>query len=136
VLNLRAKFDVRYPPETCPAGIAYTVECFTRSGSSTVPGLGKVDVSGAYSVESQSAGCTADRVKALPTTVRFVVRGKGEIEFRVAVSDCLDRVPPLPVRAQEAFTITGGSGAYAGATGSGTVATESYGPAGRALTRG
>ena len=63
-----------------------------------------------------------------PATVRLNVAGKGEIELRVGGSGCLRRVPPDPVRGEETFTITGGSGRYAGASGGGTITHVSNGP--------
>ena len=74
------------------------------------------------------SGCELGHVQVLPTTVRLGVAGKGEIEIRLAGTGCLERKPPLPLRGDEAFTITGGSGKYAGASGEGTLSHLSYGP--------
>jgi HYR domain len=127
-LTFKGELAVKYPPVTCPAGTSGAVECFARTGSATFRGLGSVKATYPYSVESQSAGCAADEVRVLPATVRFNVAGKGEIELRVAGSGCLRRVPPDPVRGEESFTITGGSGRYAGASGGGTITHVSNGP--------
>jgi HYR domain len=127
-LVLRAEVLVRYPAAACPSGIPGAVACFMRSGGSIVPGLGTVEASYPYFVEETPPGCAANQVRVLPTAARLQVRNKGEIQIRVAGSGCLDRVPPLRLRADEAFTVTGGSGVYAGASGGGTLATVSYGP--------
>ena len=128
-LALQADVPVRYPPITCPAGTPGAVECFTRSGRATIPGLGLVGESSAYFVEDDPPGCAAGQVRVLPTTVRLAVKDKGEIQVQVGGTGCLDRIPPNPLRAEEAFTVTGGSGKYAGATGGGQLSAISYGPA-------
>jgi hypothetical protein len=127
-LAFQRELLVKYPPITCPAGAPAGLECFARTGSSIIRGLGNVKVSYPYSVESNSAGCAADEVRVLPASVRFTVPGKGEIELRVAGSGCLQRIPPNPVRGEESFTITGGSGRFAGASGAGTITHVSNGP--------
>jgi HYR domain-containing protein len=127
-LTFEGELTVKYPPVTCPAGTAGSVECFARTGSATIRGLGNVKATYPYFVESNSAGCATDEVRVLPTTVRLNVAGKGEIELRGAGSGCLRRVPPEPVRGEERFTITGGSGTYAGASGGGQIAHVSNGP--------
>jgi hypothetical protein len=127
-LTFEAELPVKYPPTACPAGTPNFVECFTRTGSGTIRGLGKMKESYPYFVQNASAGCAADQVRVLPTTVRLSIEGKGEIELRLGGSACLTRVPPAPVRGEEAFTITGGSGEYAGASGEGTIVHESNGP--------
>ena len=60
-------------------------------------------------------------MKPLATTGRFVVAGKGEINFALAQgARCVD-VEPVRNEPQD-FTITGGTGSYQGASGSGKVA--------------
>jgi HYR domain len=127
-LAFERELVVKYPPTACPAGTPNAVECFARTGSGIIRGLGSVKVSYPYFVENNSAGCAADEVRVLPATVRLTVAGKGEIEVRVGGSDCLQRVPPNPVRGEERFTVTGGSGRYAGASGGGTISHVSNGP--------
>jgi hypothetical protein len=127
-LTLKAELVVTYPPADCPAGTPNSLECFARTGRGPIRGLGSVSESYPYFVESSSAGCAADQVRVLPATVRFGVADKGEIELHLGGSGCLDRVPPNPVRGAETFTVTGGSGRYAGASGGGTITHESNGP--------
>ena len=76
----------------------------------------------------QDSGCGVEQVRILPTTVTLKVQDKGEIRIQLPGTGCVDRIIPNPVRAEEAFTITGGSGKYAGASGAGTLAAISYGP--------
>jgi hypothetical protein len=126
--TLAAELAVRYPPQACPPGTPSSIECFARAGSTTIRGLGTVTESYPYSVDGSPVGCAINQVRVLPATVHFTVAGKGEIGLRVDGSDCLDRVPPAPVQGVETFTITGGTGRYAGASGGGTIAHVSNGP--------
>jgi len=127
-LSFEAVLAASYPTAPCPPGSATSLECYTRTGTAAVRGLGSVQTSSAYFVDGGPAGCAADQVRVLPTTARLSVQGKGQIEIRIAGTGCLTRTPPLPLRAEETFVVTGGSGTYAGAGGEGTVATVSYGP--------
>jgi len=59
--------------------------------------------------------CSEDRIKFLGFPARWVVANKGEIDFALAPSrECFHPVPTV------AFTVTGGTGISAGASGSGT----------------
>jgi HYR domain len=129
-LTFKAELRVTYPPTACPAGAPNTLECFTRTGRGIIRGLGSVEESYAYVVETLPGGCDPEPVRVLPGTASLGVPGKGEIEIRVAGTGCLSRVPPNPLRAEETFTITAGSGRYAGASGGGTIAHVSNGPPG------
>jgi hypothetical protein len=126
--TLAAELPVRYPPKACAPGTPSSIECFARAGSTTIRGLGTVTESYPYSVDSLPLGCALNQVRVLPAPVQLAVAGKGEIELRVDGSGCLDRVPPAPVQGVETFTITGGTGKYAGASGLGTIAHVSNGP--------
>jgi hypothetical protein len=65
--------------------------------------------------------CPSDVGKPLATAGRLVVAGKGEIHF--ALADGARCVAQEPVRNEpQDFTITGGTGTYEGASGSGTLA--------------
>jgi hypothetical protein len=129
-LPLRAEVRIEYPPAPCPAGTPRLFECFARTGDAIVPGLGAVEESYAYVLENAPAGCTAppgaESVRLPPATARLTVPGKGEIAVSTSGTGCLSRSGTLT--ASEPFTITGGSGVYAGASGGGTVTTVSFGP--------
>jgi hypothetical protein len=97
------------PPGSPPdAGV-----CAARTGSGAVRGLG--DVSEKYTFFVQEGDC--DRV--FETTVRLEVVGKGALQLAVDryAGECISSSLIL----SRAFTITGGSGIYAGASGGGTV---------------
>jgi hypothetical protein len=131
-LSLRAEVPIRYPAISCADGTSRSFECFARTGSAVVPGLGAVEESYAYVLENAPPGCTAplgtDSVRLWPTTARLRVAGKGEIVVATAGTGCLARPSGGILRVSEPFVVTGGSGVYAGASGSGTVETASYGP--------
>jgi hypothetical protein len=127
-LAFEAALGVKYLAGTCPAGTPDSITCFARTGRGAIRGLGTVVESYPYTLDALPSGCAADQVRVLPATVRLSVVGKGDLELRLDGSGCLTRTPPDPVRGQEKFTITGGSGKYAGASGSGTIDHESKGP--------
>jgi hypothetical protein len=126
-LTVGSRIAVTYPPTECPAGTPGSLECYVRTGRGVVRGLGTVDESFTYFVDSQPAGCEPQWVRLLPGTVRLSVHGKGEIALRVDGTGCVSRIS-RPLRADASFTITGGTGSYVGASGSGTYVDVSYGP--------
>jgi hypothetical protein len=98
----------------CPPGSPPAADlCAARRGSGAVRGLG--EVSETYTFFVQEGEC--DRV--FETTVRLEVAGKGELQLAVDRyrGECIESALIL----SRAFTITGGSGIYAGASGGGTV---------------
>jgi HYR domain-containing protein len=131
-LALRAEVVIHYPAISCPGGTPRSFECFARRGSAVVSGLGAVEESYAYVLENAPPGCTAplgtDSVRLWPTTARLRVAGKGEIVVATGGTGCLARPFGGALIVSEPFVVTGGSGVYAGASGSGTVKTASYGP--------
>jgi len=113
----------------CPPGTpAAATGCFSRKGAADVRGLGRVEESWEPVVDEYPADCGADSLRFLPSTARFTVSGKGAIDVQVNGSGCLPFHPPSPVLGAETFTVTGGSGKFAGASGSGTIDHFSNGP--------
>jgi hypothetical protein len=88
-------------------------ECAGRHVSGPFRGLGRVD--GRYDYPMNS--CGGGEARPLRYPIRLTVAGKGEIQVAVAEGPC---VPFVPNSAQS-FTVTGGTGSYAGASGSGTI---------------
>ena len=81
---------VTCPPEA-PSG---AIECRARTGSGSIPGLGGVSETYLWSYGAGSPPCPATLVKPLATTGRFVVAGKGEINFALAQgARCVDVDP-------------------------------------------
>lgn len=103
----------------CPPGTRPGILCPGRTGRGLVPGLGSVTESYSYMAEEAPASCPAGLVKIFGYPVRWVVPGKGEIHFALhEPADCL--TTDTAFTADQSFTITGGTGIYAGASGSGT----------------
>jgi hypothetical protein len=117
-LDLRAELRLTSDLGGCPAPSGVS-ECAARTGAGQVSGLGAVTESYDFLVGLGPPSCPPDLGQALETTVRFVVAGKGEIHFALAAGGCIAQVAIY--NQIQAYTITGGSGLYAGASGSGTV---------------
>ena len=122
-LALQSEISTSNPQIQCPAGSPTTFECFARTGDAIVPGLGAVHEAHNYVKEIAPAGCVpppgADAVRLIASTAVLTIAGKGSIDLSTSGTGCLSQMGSLV--ATETFTITGGSGAYAGASGSGTV---------------
>jgi hypothetical protein len=118
-LDLRARLRMNSPtPSNCEPGTSLR-NCYERTGEGVVRGLGRVTQSYTFLVEHAHASCPRT-VKILGFPARLAVAGKGEIHLAVAESpDCL--TPETVLAAPQSFTITGGTGTYAGASGSGRV---------------
>ena len=121
-LNLKASLDLVSQLGDCPPGVPATVAaCAGRTGEGLVPGLGKVTESYTFLVSEGPPTCAAaGSGKALAYAVRLVVAGKGVIDL--AVAEGAQCIGIEEVRTQtQSFVVSGGSGIYAGASGSGTV---------------
>jgi hypothetical protein len=117
-LNLRATLATSSPSATCPPEAPPGADCHPRTGTGSVSGLGAVVAK--YTWFFGLGDCPTTLVKPLATTGRVVVANKGEIDF--ALSDGARCVEQEPVRNEpQDFTVTGGTGAYQGASGRGTV---------------
>jgi len=117
-LVLRGTISVRSDAASCPADAPEADYCFTRTGSGVIPGLGTVSGTYAFLV---AKSCPEDGDLLLPAKGRLIITGKGEIDVSLSgLPDCF--VPAsLVLKAKESFTVTGGTGKYVGASGSGTV---------------
>jgi HYR domain len=112
----------------CPPGTpAAATGCFSRKGAADVRGLGRVEESWDPVVDETGAGCGPASLRFFPSTARFTVSGKGAIDVQVKGA-CLPFTPPSPVVGTETYTVTGGSGKFAGASGAGTLKQLSNGP--------
>jgi hypothetical protein len=120
-LDLRARLSWQsLTTSNCPPGTPPLRSCFERTGEGVVRGLGGVTQSYSYLADF-SGSCPFGTVKILGYPARFAVAGKGEIHLAVAENpDCLTSDDAGRI-APQSFTITGGTGTYAGASGSGRV---------------
>jgi HYR domain len=118
-LALRAELSLNSTLGGCspPQGVD---ECAARTGSGLVPGLGAVSEKYEFLVGLGPPSCAVGSGEALASSSGFVVAGKGEIHFALAEGGCISQEEPIYNQTQ-AYTITGGTGIYAGASGSGTV---------------
>lgn len=117
-LDMNASLTLVSQLGCAPVGIA--TDCASRTVDGPFPGLGGVTGSYGFQMDLGTASCSGGLGKALAYPIRLEVAGKGAVE--VAVSQATDCLPSESVRTQtQAFTVTGGTGIYAGATGSGTL---------------
>ena len=109
-LQLRAEFSW-----------TFSAICQPHASTALVPGLGSVSMSYVYAV-LPAASCPGSSAQVLGYTARFVVAGKGEVDFAISgLPDCFPAPSAEIQSTTQPFTVTDGSGAYAGASGSGTV---------------
>jgi hypothetical protein len=120
-LNVRATLGVLSEPAACPPALPQDgTECRARTEQARVPGLGGVSATYVWLFRVGAPTCPSNLAKPLATTGRLAVLGKGELQFALADGAACVDVEPVRNEPQQ-FTITGGTGIYAGASGSGTV---------------
>lgn len=110
-------------PAACPAtGYPATTECHSRPGGPVAaPGIGFVSQSYVVGVDLAPTGCPAGTQKILSYPARLIVKDRGQIFLAVGASStcALGGVPLISIA--QPFTITGGTGVFVGASGSGVV---------------
>ena len=116
--QVNGTFLVKFDRVDCPAGIPATTNCFSNASlrSGVFPGLGDVGPA-AYTLVFDDFGSACGRVHA---QIPILVAGKGEIDLVMTSTGCishdnLTRFPPIDV------AVSGGSGRYVGASGSGVL---------------
>lgn len=120
-LSLQQALPVRSDASVCPAGTPTTAdECFARTGAGVVPGLGMVRETYLFIVDTNSPSCVNGDL-LLASVGTLTVAGKGAIDVALAPPpDCFSPAETV-LQAKRAFTVTGGTGKYVGASGSGTL---------------
>jgi hypothetical protein len=121
-LELNSKLKLVSVLGPCPPGVTATA-CGARTSSGPFAGLGQV--AGTYTFMSDvGPPCANGWGKARAYPVRFAVASKGDILFQLAEgAQCVREESDFAVRAQtQTFTVTRGTGIYAGASGTGVVA--------------
>jgi hypothetical protein len=109
---------VEDPAASCPPGSPASLACPAGTGGGAVRGLGAVKETFTAMLHNGPPLCSGTDFKFLGYPVRWVVANKGEIAFALAESGCVRQGAS---GATVAFTVTGGTGIYAGASGSGIV---------------
>jgi HYR domain len=120
-LNFRAVLGVVYDAAPCPPSVPKDgTGCSARKGQGAVKGLGHVSDDYLWAIRVGPPTCPANLSKPIAVSTQLVVAGKGEIIL--ALADGANCVGFDPVRNEpQEFTITGGAGAFAGASGTGRV---------------
>jgi hypothetical protein len=114
-LQVNGALHKKFGPVDCPADTPAATTCFSDrpSRDDVIPGLGTVTFA-PYTFFWDGFGSPCGSVHA---QIPIVVAGKGEIDLALAFAGCWSRddFPPAAV------TVSGGSGRYAGASGSGVL---------------
>jgi HYR domain-containing protein len=107
----------------CQSGVTAD-NCSSRTSTGPFPGLGQVTGKYTFGSNIGPPRCANGWGKAIAYTVRLSIPSKGEIYFDLAEgAQCEEEETEFHVREQtQTFTVTGGTGMYAGASGVGTVA--------------
>jgi hypothetical protein len=107
---------------SCPSGHTPTTECNRRgTGQLAVPGLGFVSQTYVAPIETAPASCPSGEYQISAYPAQFDVRGRGTISLSVAASSQCARPPTDILNVSQTFQIVGGTGVFAGASGSGVV---------------
>jgi hypothetical protein len=113
-LQLRGTFKGIATVVACGAGTPTTTVCVDTTGSGAVPGLGKATESFSEMLTGSATCMHTGFGQAV-----IEVAGKGELDATLTDPATCD--PPIGSSDTATFAIAGGSGPYAGATGSGTL---------------
>ena len=119
-LSLNAKLRLVSILGPCPPGVSAST-CAERTSRGPFAGLGQATATYTF-LADVGPPCADGWGKALAYPVRFAIASKGDIFFELAEgAQCVNEAD-FAVRAQtQTFTVTGGTGIYAGASGTGTV---------------
>ena len=118
-LPLRAELRLVSRLAECPQGLPASA-CANRSVTGVVPGLGNVSGTSTWRAVIDPPACQPDTGKSLGHTVRLEIAGKGTLAVEVAEATTCTDLDSLRTQTQT-FNITAATGAYAGASGGGTL---------------
>ncbi len=131
-LNMNENLRLRSVLGDCPSGVSAST-CSDRTSTGPSAGLGQVTGTYTFLLDTGPPSCDIGLSRARAYPVRFSVASKGEIYFQLAAGvECVNEDVNFAAREQtQTFSVTGGTGIYAGASGTGTVTrslgTTSYG---------
>jgi hypothetical protein len=118
---LQAELSLNSQRVLCPPG-APTETCAALSTKGLVAGLGSVSAKYYKFLTIGPPSCAENFGRTLEYPLRLVVAAKGEIQVTLAaVAECVESGTGALRTQTQAFTVTGGTGIYAGASGTGTV---------------
>jgi hypothetical protein len=123
-LQVHGTFRINFVGVACPAGSPAMTGCYSQVSASdaAVPGLGRMTT--AYTLVYEDFGSGGPRCH-VHAQIPIVIAGKGEIDLATRSTSCitptLNTANPTPEVPPTEYTITGGSGRYAGASGSGAL---------------
>lgn len=117
-LEMKASLDFSSQLSGCTLVVTAT-DCASVDISGSFRGLGRVSGSYDYEMELGSNACGSGLGKALSYPIQIEVAGKGAIDLVTTEAACADVVSVRTLKQTQAFTVTGGTGIYAGASGSG-----------------
>ena len=122
-LNMNASLRIVSKIGPCPPGVSVSGACSARTSSGPFAGLGQVTGTYTFLLDVGPPTCANGWGKARAYPVRFAIASKGDILFELAEgAECVNEDADFAARAQtQTFTVTGGTGIYAGASGTGTV---------------
>jgi hypothetical protein len=118
-LQLNGTFNNNFSPFSCPAGTPATTACHgnVSARANLIPGLGVVTMAPfTLFLDDFASACTR-----LHAQIPILIAGKGEIDLAMPSTGCITpdqlrtQFPPIEV------AVSGGSGRYAGASGSGVL---------------
>ena len=114
-LRFDSIFPAPFSQTDCRPGVPATTFCYPASASPVLRGLGKTSM--AWTIEEDLRDLDRNCTHATIARLQIVVAGKGEIDLSAGSEGC----QPYPDPQALSYTVLGGSGAYAGATGSGSI---------------
>ena len=117
-LEMKASLALVSQLGCAPVGIA--TDCASRTVGGAFPGLGSVTGSYGFQMDLGSGSCPSGLGKALAYPIRLEVAAKGAIDVAVGEATACTAIESVRTQTQ-AFTVTGGTGIYAGASGGGTL---------------
>ena len=120
-LNLNAALRLRSVIGECPPGVSAST-CSDRTSTGLFAGLGEVTGTYTFLLDTGPPSCVTGLSRARAYPVRFAIASKGEIHFQLAAgAQCVTEDAGAAREQTQTFTVTGGTGIYAGASGTGTV---------------
>jgi HYR domain len=110
-LNAAVASYYRFDPSFCPAGVQFPASCVRFTGEGTIRGLGAVTTTYTKVLPGNDESC----IVIQNNTAVIAVAGKGTLEVFRPGKVC---TAPAPLTTGPyTFTVTGGTGAYTGASG-------------------